>query len=84
MRAAFSFCSINWLLHINPIRENTARVREYIYVYTYLKSIEKGCSIMERALSKLDKPEPLRWIIASKIFVHVFFRQLMVLGEDVD
>ena len=39
---------------------------------------------MESALSKLDKPEPLRWIIASQIFVHVFFRQLMVLGEDVD
>ena len=39
---------------------------------------------MERALSELAKPEPLRWIIASQIFVHVFFRQLMALGKDVD
>lgn len=39
---------------------------------------------MEGALSKLAKPEPLGWIIASPVFVHVFFRQLMALGKDVD
>jgi hypothetical protein len=38
---------------------------------------------MERALSKLAKPEPLRRIIASPVFVHVFFIQLMALGKDV-
>jgi hypothetical protein len=39
---------------------------------------------MEGVLSKLAKPEPLGRLIASPLFVHVFFTQLMALGKDVD